>query len=140
MSGVKFHQRYWYFIGAAMLSATISSVTTLYLASVQEHFMECNSVAAACFDTIGMVPCMLLGILSLLPVMAAVPYILGQNEHPGLASMLVLGCFVAYTTLDAANNISVIMGYNHIYLFAHGVMDTANNVSGTVAGTGESLC
>ena len=54
--------------------------------------------------------------------------------------MLVLGCIVAYTALDAANNVSAIMGYHHMYLFAHTVLDTTNNVTGTVVGTGESLC
>jgi hypothetical protein len=137
---VKFDKRYWFFIAAAMVFASIASASTLYLASVQEHFMECNSVAAACFDKIGMIPCMLMGILVLLPVMVAVPYLFRQNENPGFLSVLVLGCIVAYTALDAANNISAILGYHGVYLLAHTILDTTNNVTGTIAGTGESLC
>ncbi len=102
--------------------------------------MECNSVAAACFAGVGMVPCMLLGILALLPLMVAIPYILRQNERPGLLSMLLLGCIVAYTAFDALNNVSAIMGYHTTYLFAHSLLDTANNATGTIVGTGESLC
>jgi hypothetical protein len=137
---VRFDRRYWLFIAAAMFFASIASASTLYMASVQEHFRECNSVSAVCFDTIGMVPCMFIGILALLSVMVAIPYIFRQNENPGLLSVLVLGCIVAYTALDAANNVSAIMGYHPMYLFAHTVMDTANNVTGNVLGTGESHC
>lgn len=135
-----FHPRYWILIGAAMFFATVASASTLYMASTREHFMECNSVAAACFVRIGMVPCMLLGILALLPLMVAIPYILRQNEKPGLLSVLLLVCIVAYTAFDALNNVSAIMGYHTTYLLAHSLLDTANNASGTIAGTGESLC
>ncbi|WAC05868.1 MAG: hypothetical protein OS112_04360 [Methanoregula sp.] len=138
---MNFHKRYWIFIAAAISCATLASACTLYLASVQkEHFMECSSTSAACFASIGMVPCMVLGILALLPLMVAVPYLFRQNEKPGLASVLVLSCIVLYTALDAANNVSAILGYYHVYLFAHGVLDTANNVTGRIMGTGESLC
>lgn len=137
---MKFDKRYWIFIAAAMFFATVASASTLYLASVQKNFMECNSVTAACFDGIGMVPCMLLGILGLLPLMVAIPCIFRQNERPGLLSVLVLGCIVAYTALDAVNNVSAIMGYHHLYFFAHKVLDTTNNVTGNVVGTGESHC
>jgi hypothetical protein len=137
---VKFDTRYWIFIAAAMFFATVASASTLYLASVQENFKECNSVSATCFDCIGMVPCMVLGILALLPLMVAIPCIFRQNERPGLLSVLVLGCIVAYTALDAVNNVSAIMGYHHLYLFAHTVLDTTNNVTGNVVGTGDSLC
>ncbi len=137
---MNFHRQYWFFIGAAVFFATVASASTLYLALVQDPFRECNSVAAACFAAIGMIPCMILGILSLIPLMVAIPFIFGQNERPGLLSHLALGCIVAYTALDAANNISAILGYHHLYAFAHTVLDTANNVSGNVVGTGESLC
>jgi hypothetical protein len=137
---VKFDKRYWIFIAAAMFFATVASASTLYLASVQKNFMECNSVTAACFDCIGMVPCMLLGILALLPLMVAIPCIFRQNERPGLLSVLVLGCIVAYTALDAVNNVSAIMGYHHLYFFAHTILDTTNNVTGNIVGTGESHC
>jgi hypothetical protein len=137
---VKFDTRYWIFIAAAMFFATVASASTLYLASVQENFKECNSVSAACFDCIGMVPCTVLGILALLPLMVAIPCIFRQNERPGLLSVLVLGCIVAYTALDAVNNVSAIMGYHHLYLFVHTVLDTTNNVTGNVVGTGDSLC
>jgi hypothetical protein len=137
---VTFDKRYWVFIGAAMFFAGIASASTVYLALVQDNFMECHSVSAVCFDTFGMVPCMFFGIVSLLPVMMAVPYIFRQNEEPGILSVLVLGCIVLYTALDALNNISAIMGYHHIYLFAHAALETTNNVTGTVAGTGKSLC
>jgi len=137
---VKFDTRYWIFIAAAMFFATVASASTLYLASVQENFKECNSVSAACFDCIGMVPCMVLGILALLPLMVAIPCIFRQNERPGLLSVLILGCIVAYTALDAVNNMSAIMGYHHLYFFAHTVLDTTNNVTGNVVGTGDSLC
>jgi len=137
---VKFDRRYWIFIAAAMFFATIASASTLCLASVQENFRECNSVSAACFNGIGMVPCMILGILALLPLMVAIPVIFGQNEKPGLLSLLVMGCIVAYTALDAMNNVSAIMGYHNLYFFAHTFLDTANNVTGKLAGTGESHC
>ncbi len=123
-----------------MFFATVASVSTLYMSSVQEHFMECNSVSAACFARIGMVPCMLLGILALPPLMIAIPYIFRQNEKPGLLSVLVLGCIVAYTAFDALNNVSAIMGYHQAYLLAHTVLDTTNNVTGNIVGTGDSLC
>lgn len=137
---MNFHRQYWIFIGAAVFFALVASASTLYLASVRQPFRECNSVAAACFTAIGMTPCMILGVLLLIPLMGAIPFILGQNERPGLLSQLVLGCIVAYTALDAINNISAILGYHNIYLFAHTVLSTANNASGNVAGTGESLC
>ena len=123
-----------------MFFATVASVTTLYLASVREPFLECNSVSAACFLHIGMVPCMVLGILSLPMVMVAIPYIFHQNENPGLISVLVLGCIVAYTAFDALNNVAVIMGYHQTYLVAHALLDTTNNVTGDIVGTGDSLC
>jgi hypothetical protein len=123
-----------------MFSATVASASTLYMASVQEHFMECNSVTAACFAGIGMVPCMLLGILALLPLMVAIPYIFRQNEKPGLLSVLVLGCIVAYTAFDAVNNVAAMMGYHQVYLVAHAVLDSTNNVTGNIVGTGDSLC
>ena len=137
---MNFDRRYWIFIAAAIFFSSVASVCTLYLSLVQEHFMECNSVSAACFAALGMVPCMVLGVLALLPLMVAIPYLFRQNERPGLASVLVLSCIVAYTALDAANNVAAILGYNHIYLFAHPALSTANNVTGNIAGTGESLC
>ena len=140
ISDVKFDKRYWFFIAAAMFFASIASASTFYLASVQEHFRECNSVSAACFAGIGMVPCMVLGVLCLLPVMVAIPYIFRQNEKPGLLSVLVLVCIVAYTAFDAINNISAIMHYQQAYLLAHAVLDTTNNATGNVMGTGDSLC
>jgi len=140
MSDVKFDKRYWILIAAAMFFATVASATTLYLASVQEPFMECNSVSAACFFRFGMIPCMLLGILALLPLMVAIPYIFRQNENPGLLSVLVLGIIVAYTAFDAVNNVAAIMGYDEVYLAAHSVLATTNNVTGNIAGTGDSHC
>jgi len=137
---VKFDRRYWILIAAAIFFATLASASTLYLASVQEHFMECNSTSAACFAAIGMVPCMVMGVLALLPLMVAIPYLFRQNERPGLASVLVHTCIVAYTALDAANNVAALLGYHHIYLFAHSALSTVSNVTGTIAGTGESLC
>jgi hypothetical protein len=137
---VNFDRRYWIFIAAAIFFATVASVSTLYMASVRQHFTECNSVSAACFAHIGMVPCMLLGTLVLLPLMVAIPYILGQNESPGRLSVVVLGCIVAYTAFDALNNMSAILGYHQLYLVSHAVLDTTNNVTGTIVGTGDSLC
>ena len=137
---MNFDKRYWYFIAAAMFFATIASASTLYLASVQEHFRECNSVSAACFAGIGMVPCMVLGILSLLPVMVAIPFIFRQNEKPGLLSLMVLGCIVTYTAFDALNNISAILHYQQAYQLAHTLLSTTNNATGNVVGTGDSLC
>ena len=102
--------------------------------------MECNSVTAACFAGIGMVPCMLLGILALLPLMVAIPYVFRQNEKPGLLSVLVLVFIVAYTAFDAVNNVAAIMGYHQVYLVAHAVLDSTNNVTGNIVGTGDSLC
>ena len=137
---MNFDKRYWIFIGAAIFFSTLASASTLYLSLVQEHFMECNSTSAACFAAVGMVPCMVLGVLSLLPLMVAIPYLFRQEERPGLASVLVLSCIVAYTALDAANNVAAILGYHNLYLFAHSALSTTNNVTGTIAGTGESLC
>lgn len=137
---MKFDRRYWILIGAAVFFAGVSSASTLYLASVQERFMECNSVTAACFTGIGMLPCMVAGILSLIPVMVAIPYIFRQNERPGILSVFLLLCIVAYTAFDAANNISAILGLRQSYELAHAVLSTTNNMTGTLAGTGESLC
>ena len=140
MSDVELHRYYWVFIGAAIFFSTIASASTLYMASVQSDFMECNSVSAACFARFGMVPCMLLGILALVPMMIAIPFVLRQNKNPGLLSELVLGCIVAYTAFDAVNNVAAILGYHQLYLVAHAVLDTTNNVSGNIVGTGDSLC
>ncbi len=137
---MKFDKRYWILIGAAMFFASVASASTLYLASVQDHFRECNSVSAACFAGIGMVPCMVLGVLSLLPVMIAIPCIFRQNEKPGILSVLLLGCIVAYTAFDAINNISAIMQYQQAYQLAHAILDTTNNATGNFVGTGDSLC
>jgi hypothetical protein len=137
---MKFDRRYWILIAAAIFFATLASASTLYLASVQEHFMECNSTSAACFAAIGMVPCMVMGVLVLLPLMVAIPYLFRQNERPGLASVLVLSCIVIYTAFDAANNVAAILGYHNLYLFAHSALSTANNVTGNLTGTGDSLC
>jgi len=99
---LNFDRRYWIFIGTAMSCATLASACTLYLSSVQEHFMECNSTSAACFAALGMVPCMVLGILALLPLMVAVScyFLIAQNnpstaraainpEKPGVFVLLV---------------------------------------------------
>lgn len=138
---MNFDRRYWILIGSAMACATVSSASTLYLASLQkEHFMECNSVSAACFAAVGTVPCIVLGVLSLLPLKVAVPYLFRQNERLGAVSVLVLSLIVAYTVLDAANNVAAILRYRDIYFLAHAALSTANNVTGTIAGTGESLC
>lgn len=137
---MKFDRRYWILIGAAVFFATVSSASTLYLASIREGFRECNSVAAACFTGIGMIPCMVLGILSLILVMVAIPFLLRQNEQPRLLSILILSCFVVYTAFDAVNNISAILGFQQSYQIAHSVLSTTNNATGTVIGTGESLC
>ena len=102
--------------------------------------MECNSVAHAFFSHMGMVPSMVLGVLALLPLMVAIPYVFRQNEKMGHISMLVMGCIVAYTVFDAVNDISAIMGYQQAYLIAHTVLSTTNNVTGNVVGTGTSLC
>lgn len=123
-----------------MFFASIASASTLYLASVNTIFKECNSVSAACFQGIGMVPCMVLGILALVPVMVAIPYIFRQNEKPGLISVLLMGCIVAYTMFDAVNNMSAIMGYFEAYNAAHALLTTTNNATGNILGTGESLC
>jgi hypothetical protein len=137
---VNFDRRYWVLIGAAMFFATLASASTLYLSVVSKNFRECNSVSAACFAGIGMIPCMILGILSLLPLMVIIPYLFGQNERPGVISVLLMGCIVAYTAFDAANNISAIFGYYEMYHAAHAVLSTTNNATGNIAGTGESLC
>ena len=135
-----FARQYWFFIGAAMFFASIASASTLYLATVQEHFRECDSVSAACFTGFGMIPCMVFGVFSLLPVMMAIPYLLRQSGKPGLLSMIVLGCIVAYTAFDAVNNISAILHYQQAYQLAHTLLSTTNNATGNVVGTGESLC
>lgn len=137
---MNFCRQYWILIGAAIFFATVASASTLYLSVVNKDFRECNSVSAACFAGIGMVPCMVLGILALIPVMVAIPYLLRQNERPGAASVLLMGIIVAYTAFDAVNNISAIMGYYEMYHAAHAVLSTTNNATGNIAGTGESLC
>jgi hypothetical protein len=137
---MNFDRRYRVLIAAALFFSTLASVCTLSMAPVQEHFMECNSTSAACFAVLGMVPCMVLGILALLPVMVAVPCLFRHNERLHFAPAPVLSCIVAYTALDAANNVPAVLGYYNIYLFAHSALSTANNVTGTIAGTGKSLC
>jgi hypothetical protein len=137
---VNFDRRYWILIGAAMFFAAIASASTLYLSLVNRNFRECNSVSAACFTGFGMLPCMVFGILSLLPIMVAIPYIFRQNEKPGPASVILMGIIVAYTAFDATNNISAIMGYYDMYHAAHTILSTTNNATGNIAGTGESLC
>jgi hypothetical protein len=128
------------FIGAAVFFAIVSSASTVYLASIRKHFLECNSVSAACFYSIGMVPCMVLGVLALIPIMVAIPYIFRQNEKLGIIPMILMGIIVLYTFLDAVNNISAIMGYYEAYEAAHGILTPANNATGQLLGTGESHC
>ena len=140
LTGVKFDHRYWVFIGSAAFFSTVSSATTLYLASVREHFMECNSVSAASFDAIGMVPPMVLGILLLIGVMIAIPYLFQQNEKAGFVSMFIMGIIVLYTALDAVNNVSAIMGYYPAYEIAHRILSLTNNATGKIVGTGASRC
>jgi hypothetical protein len=137
---VNFDKRYWVFIGSAVFFSTVASASTYYLASVEEHFMECNSISAAFFNTIGMVPSMVLGILFLIAVMVAIPYLFHQNEKAGIISMIVMGIIVLYTALDAMNNISAIMGFYETYHVAHRILSSTNNVTGELVGTGESLC
>ncbi|OPY38313.1 MAG: hypothetical protein A4E35_00736 [Methanoregula sp. PtaU1.Bin051] len=138
---MKFDKRYWTFIAAAVSCSTVASACTLYLSYLQrEQFMECNSTSAACFSVLGMVPCMVLGILSLIPVMVAIPYLFRRNEQLHIAPVIVLSLIVAYTALDAINNVAAVLGYYHIYLFAHSALSTTNNITGTIAGTGKSLC
>ncbi len=137
---MNFDKRYWVFIGSAVFFSTVASASTLYLASVEEHFMECNSISAAFFDAIGMAPSMVLGILFLIVVMVAIPYLFHQNEKAGLISTLVMGLIVLYTALDAVNNISAIMGFYETYHAAHAILSSTNNVTGNIVGTGESLC
>ena len=137
---MNFDRRYWVLIAAAMACATVASACTLYMKAVYGHFIECNSVSAACFARIGMVPGMVLGILALLPLMVAVPYIFRQNERAGLVSVLILLCIVAYTAFDAVNDVSAILGYQHPYLVAHTLLSATNNIAGTVIGTGTSRC
>ena len=123
-----------------MFFAIVSSASTVYLASIRKHFLECNSVSAACFYSIGMVPCMVLGVLALIPIMVAIPYIFRQNEKLGVIPMILMGIIVLYTFLDAVNNISAIMGYYEAYEAAHGILTPANNATGQLLGTGESYC
>ena len=137
---MKFDRRYWIFIAAAMIFASIASACTLWLASVNEYFMECNSVAAAWFALFGMVPGMALGVLLLLPLMVLIPYMFRQNERPGFLSVLVLSCIVAYTAFDAVNDVSAILGFHTTYQIAHSVLSTTNNATGNLIGTGSSLC
>ena len=137
---MNFNRRYWILIGAAMIFATIASASTLYMAAINPAFKECNSVSASCFMFFGMFPCMVFGILALLPVMVAIPYIFRQNEKPGPASVLVMGCFVLYTGFDAANNVSALMGFYDTYNAAHMILTATNNATGTLLGTGESHC
>jgi hypothetical protein len=138
--GVNFDTRYWVFIGSAVFFSTVASASTCYLASVDEHFTECNSISASLFDIIGMVPTMVLGILLLIAVMVAIPYLFHENEKTGRISMLIMGIIVLYTALDAVNNISAIMGIYETYHAAHSVLSSTNNVTGNIVGTGESLC
>jgi hypothetical protein len=137
---VKFDKRYWVFIGSAAFFSTVASASTYYLASVEEHFMECNSISAAFFDTIGMVPSMVLGILFLIAVMVAIPFMFQQNEKAGSISMIIMGLIVLYTAFDAVNNISAIMGFYETYHVAHGILSSTNNVTGELVGTGKSHC
>jgi hypothetical protein len=137
---MNFDWRYWILIGSAVFFASLASVSTLYLAHISRNFQECNSVTAACFAGIGMIPCMVLGVLSLIPVMIAIPYLFRQNERPGIAPVLLMTCIVIYTMSDAVNNLSAIMGYYEAYHAAHTLLGTTNNLTGNLLGTGESLC
>ena len=122
-----------------MIFASIASACTVYMALVF-HARECNSIAAVVFARVGVIPGTLLGVLSLLPVMMAIPYLLRQNERIGLLSAIILGAIVLYTAFDAINDVSALLGFQHAYLLAHSVLDTTNNVTGNILGTGDSLC
>jgi len=104
------------------------------------HARECNSLASIVFARIGVIPGTLLGVLALLPLMVAIPYLLRQNERMGLLSAVIMGAIVTYTAFDAVNDVSALIGFQHAYLLAHAVLDTTNNVTGNILGTGESLC
>jgi hypothetical protein len=137
---VKLDRRYGIFISLAVLFAGVSSASTLYLASTEEHFMECNSISAVLFAAIGMVPSMVLGILGLIGIMIAIPYLFRQNEKAGLLSMIILGLIVLYTALDAVNNVSVILRFQETYQVSHRILSSVNNITGQLAGTGNSRC
>ena len=137
---MNFDRRYWFFIALAIAFAIIAAACTLYLRGVSARFMECDSVAVFCFSKIGMVPTMAFGILALLPVMVAIPYLLRQNQRLGCVSVLLLSCIVAYTFFDAINDVSAIFGYHNSYMIAHAVLSATNNVAGTTVGTGPSFC
>ncbi len=102
--------------------------------------MECNSVSAVLFAAIGMVPSMVLGILGLIGIMIAIPYLFRQNEKAGLLSMIILGLFVLYTAFDAVNDVSVILRFQETYQVSHRILSSVNNVTGQLAGTGKSRC
>lgn len=136
---MNFDKRYWIFIIAAMIFASIASFITAYAIFITKSATECNSIAFWWFNTIGMIPSMIIGIL-LLP-MIAIPYVFKQNARMEPLSMLIMGCIVVYTFLDALNNITMLLGYYNIYYMAiHPIMIVINDITGTVAGTGTSIC
>jgi hypothetical protein len=137
---VKFDRRYWIFIGSAVFFSLVSSASTLYLASREAHFMECNSISAAFFAAIGIIPSMVLGNLVLIGIMIAIPYLFRQNEKVGHLSIFIMGLIVLYTALDAVNDVSVIVGFSKTYWVTHRILSSTNNVTGKLVGTGESLC
>jgi hypothetical protein len=141
VNGMGFDKRYWIFIISAMIFATIASVTTIYLTWLWGKYnMECDSVAVFCFNTFGMIPSMMLGVSALLPVMYYIPFLFKRNERLSVVPSLILMVFVIYTFLDAVNNTAIIFDQYHIYLFAHSTITQANNITGTIVGTGPSLC
>ena len=138
---MNFDKRYWIFIIAAMSFASISSFLTVYVILLTKSGTECSSIATWWFNMIGMIPSMVIGIFLLLPVMVAIPYIFKQNEKLGNLSMLFMGCIVLYTFLDALNNLTLLFEYHNVYyLMVHSVMIIINDITGTIAGTGTSIC
>jgi hypothetical protein len=138
---LNFDKRYWIFIGAAILFASIASFITVYAILITKSATECNSIAVWWFNIIGMIPSMVLGLVLLVPFMITIPYVFKQNARMEPLSMLIMGCIVLYTFLDALNNITLLLGYHNIYYMAvHPIVITLNDITGTIVGTGASIC
>jgi hypothetical protein len=71
--------------------------------------------------------------------MVAMPCILRQNEKPGLLSVLMPGCIVAYMNYDAVNNVSAIMG-SPLIPGSPSRPRYHQYGTGNIVGTGDSLC
>ena len=116
-----FDKKYLCFIIPAIIFSSIASVTTLFMLSIGKC-REYNPYALVAFNTIGMIPTMICGIIGLVAIMVVIPYILKQNQKIGITSSCILFSFVVFVFLDALNDVSLLFHIQPTYTVSHAIL------------------